>query len=190
MELDREVIDRFRHGDELAFGIIFDAYYGALVRYAHTILRDMDEAEDVVQSVFIRIWQGRERLDEVVMLRSVLYKAVQNGCFNKLKHLKVRAVHAKSVQHYGEQYDYNEGVLNSELQRRIEEVIEGLPAQCGKIFKMSRFEEMKYQEIADALGLSVKTVENQMGKALKILRVELKDYLPLVLIFLSRYYGG
>lgn len=189
MELDREVIDRFRHGDELAFGVIFDAYYGALVRYAHTILRDMDEAEDVVQGVFIRVWQGRERLDETVLLRSMLYKAVHNGCLNKIKHLKVRAVHAKSVQQAGEQFEHESGMLDDELQQKIDEVIERLPTQCGRIFKMSRFDDLKYQEIADRLGLSVKTVENQMGKALKILREELKDYLPLLLIFLSRYYG-
>ena len=189
MELEREVIDRFRHGDELAFGVIFDAYYGALVRYAHTILRNMDEAEDVVQGVFIRVWEGRDRLDEAVMLRSMLYKAVHNGCLNKIKHLKVRAVHANMVKKAGEPSELSTEIEGSELQLKINEVIERLPVQCGKIFKMSRFEELKYQEIADKLGLSVKTVENQMGKALKIMREELRDYLPLLLIFLSRYYG-
>lgn len=189
MELNREVIDRFRRGDELAFGAIFEAYYEALVRYAHTILRDMDEAEDVVQGVFIRTWQGRERLDESVLLRSLLYKSVQNGCLNHLKHLKVRAIHAKAVERDGELTTHEDGLVTSELQMRIDEALSHLPEQCGRIFKMSRFEDLKYQEIADRLGLSVKTVENQMGKALKILRVELRDYLPLVLIFLSRYYG-
>ena len=188
--MERDVIDRFRSGDELAFGEIFETYYSALVRYAVTLVRDMDEAEDVVQGVFVRVWQGRERLEEGVMLRSWLYKSVQNSCFNHLKHLKVRGVHAVFVKREGEGVDQHDALEGNELQGRIDAALLVLPEQCGKIFRMSRFEDLKYQEIADKLGLSIKTVENQMGKALRILREELKDYLPLLLIFLSRYYGN
>ncbi|MNE62777.1 RNA polymerase sigma factor [compost metagenome] len=82
--------------------------------------------------------------------------------------------------------DTSDSVVVNELNERIQLAVENMPEQCGRIFKMSRFEQLRYQEIADQLGLSVKTVENQMGKALKIVREELKDYLPLLILFFSQ----
>ena len=78
--------------------------------------------------------------------------------------------------------NYQEIYHDTELQEKIEASIESLPTQCARIFKMSRFEELKYQQIADELGLSIKTIENQMGKALKLLRVSLKDFLVMLIL--------
>lgn len=164
--------------------MVFRDYYTPLVRYGNTFLKDSDETEDVVQQVFVSLWEKRTQLDIHTSVRAVLYRAVHNACLNRLKHQKVRGDYAsdwKSTQSDSEQTDALEA---AELQERINRAIEGMPEQCARIFKMSRFEQLKYQEIADQLGLSIKTVENQMGKALKIIREALKDYLPLFILFL------
>ncbi len=164
--------------------MVFRDYYTPLVRYGNTFLKDTDETEDVVQQVFVSMWEKRAQLDIHTSVRAVLYRAVHNACLNRLKHQKVRRDYAgdwKNTQSDSEQTDALEA---AELQERINRAIETMPEQCARIFKMSRFEQLKYQEIADQLGLSVKTVENQMGKALKIIREALKDYLPLFILFL------
>ncbi len=164
--------------------MVFRDYYTPLVRYGNTFLKDTDETEDVVQQVFVSLWEKRTQLDIHTSVRAVLYRAVHNACLNRLKHHKVRREYAgdfKNTQSDSEQTDALEA---AELQERINRAIEGMPEQCARIFKMSRFEQLKYQEIADQLGLSIKTVENQMGKALKIIREALKDYLPLFILFL------
>lgn len=164
--------------------MVFRDYYTPLVRYGNTFLKDTDETEDVVQQVFVSLWEKRTQLDIHTSVRAVLYRAVHNACLNRLKHQKVRKDYAgdfKNTQSDSEQTDALEA---AELQERINRAIEGMPEQCARIFKMSRFEQLKYQEIADQLGLSIKTVENQMGKALKIIREALKDYLPLFILFL------
>ena len=181
---EQQLITLFVAGDLTTFEMVFRDYYTPLVRYGNTFLKDTDETEDVVQQVFVSLWEKRTQLDIHTSVRAVLYRAVHNACLNRLKHQKVHRDYAgdwKNTQSDSEQTDVLEA---AELQQRINRAIEGMPEQCARIFKMSRFEQLKYQEIADQLGLSVKTVENQMGKALKIIREALKDYLPLFILFL------
>ncbi|MNJ86625.1 RNA polymerase sigma factor [compost metagenome] len=163
--------------------MVFRDYYKPLVRYGNTFLKDSDETEDIVQQVFVSLWEKRTQLDIHTSIRAVLYKSVQNACLNKIKHLKVRSTYVEDIKAMNVSEDSSDPVLANELQERIQLAMESMPEQCGRIFKMSRFEQLRYQEIADQLGLSVKTVENQMGKALKIVREELKDYLPLLILF-------
>lgn len=166
--------------------MVFRDYYKPLVRYGNTFLKDSDETEDVVQQVFVSLWEKRTQLDIHTSIRAVLYKSVQNACLNKIKHLKVRNAYAEDWKVTTVHEDASDSVQVNELNERIQLAMENMPEQCGRIFKMSRFEQLRYQEIADQLGLSVKTVENQMGKALKIIREELKDYLPLLILFFSQ----
>lgn len=166
--------------------MVFRDYYKPLVRYGNTFLKDSDEAEDVVQQVFVSLWEKRARLDIHTSMRAMLYKAVQNACLNKIKQVKVRNAYAEDLKAATIPGEVSDPVQVSELNERIQQALESMPEQCGRIFKMSRFEQLRYQEIADQLGLSVKTVENQMGKALKIVREELKDYLPLLILFFSQ----
>lgn len=163
--------------------MVFRDYYKPLVRYGNTFLKDSDETEDIVQQVFVSLWEKRTQLDIHTSIRAVLYKAVQNACLNKIKHLKVRNTYAEEWKAVTIHEDVSDPVQVNELNERIQQAMENMPEQCGRIFKMSRFEQLRYQEIADQLGLSVKTIENQMGKALKIVREELKDYLPLLILF-------
>ena len=180
---EKQVIAQVVTGDLNTFEMVFRDYYKPLVRYGNTFLKDSDEAEDIVQQVFVSFWEKRAQLDIHTSIRAVLYKAVQNACLNKIKHMKVRNVYAAELKATAICEDSSDSVQVTELNERIQLAMENMPEQCGRIFKMSRFEQLRYQEIADELGLSVKTVENQMGKALKIVREELKDYLPLLILF-------
>jgi RNA polymerase sigma-70 factor (family 1) len=181
-------IHDFKSGDTETFEGVFHTHYKALAIYAKTILKDMDDAEDTVQQVFISIWEKRKTLEVHTSLKALLYKSVHNACLNRIKQQTVRTKYAAEVQYQAQEWKTDDGMQQKELQKHIEQALNALPEQCGKIFRMSRFEHLKYQEIADQLGLSVKTVENQMGKALKIMKVHLKDYLPIVLIIISQHY--
>lgn len=183
---DSDILLAIRQGNERVFETVFKKHYQALCNYACGILKDMDDAEEVVQSIFLKFWEQREAIEINVSLKSYLYRAVHNTCLNRLKHLKIQETYRQYVGDYLENsYDSATDILDKvELESRIEDALEKLPEQCRLIFKMSRFEELKYQEIADRLGLSVKTIENQIGKALKIMRTELSDYLPVVLLIM------
>lgn len=181
-------IQDFKAGTIETFEEVFHAYYKALVVYARTILKDTDEAEDIVQQVFITIWEKRSSMEVHTSLRALLYKSVHNACLNKIKQQAVRTKYAADAQHNIPKMAADDGIQQKELQKSIEMALSTLPEQCGRIFRMSRFDQLKYQEIADQLGLSVKTVENQMGKALKIMKEQLKDYLPIALLIISQHY--
>lgn len=185
MESEEILAEKIRKGDAEAYEHVFKTWYAPLCRYGWTILKDKEEAEDVVQQVFISLWEKRETLEVKVSLKSLLYKYVYNAGLNRVQQKKVRSNYAKEAQVVQLNYTEAEKKLEEkELSNKIEKSIDGLPEQCAKIFRMSRFQHLKYQEIADQMGLSVKTVENQMGKALKLLRENLKEYLPFVLFFI------
>ena len=149
------------------------------------MIRDKDDAEDIVQQAFISLWQKMDQVEFRVSARSYLYKTVYNGSLDFLKHKKV-------AQRFENDISKNRtGLIHplhgeeKELKKKIRDAIDELPGQCGKIFIMSRIEGLKYREIALALNLSENTVENQMGRALKLLRASLKEYFPLILILIN-----
>ncbi|MFY7828295.1 MAG: RNA polymerase sigma-70 factor [Flectobacillus sp.] len=177
---DTDILEAIRQGNERVFEVVFRKHYQALCNYAFGLLKDMDDAEEIVQGMFLKLWDQRQDLEITVSLKSYLYRAVHNTCLNRIKHLKIQDNYR---QHVGDFLENNhvsatDELFKAELEARIAEAIEKLPEQCRLIFRMSRFEELKYQEIANELHLSIKTVENQIGKALKILRQELAEYLP------------
>jgi RNA polymerase sigma-70 factor (ECF subfamily) len=182
---DQQELLALKEGSEHAFEMLFKRYYQPLCNYAYSFLNDRDEAEEVVQAAFIGIWDKRQLIEIQTSMKAYLYRMVRNSCLNVLKHEKVKQAHAK-LQVAGGEPVYEavaQSMLSSELQGRIQEAMKSLPEQCRIVFQLSRFEELKYAEIADHLGISIKTVENQMGKALKIMRAQLKDYLPMFLLF-------
>lgn len=163
------------------FEQVFKEHFKRLHAYASTILKDADDAEEMVQNVFFKLWEKREKLEELQSVAAYLYRAVHNECMNFLKHEKVKTAYEAHAVHHGNISSAAEDTAGKkELEQRVQSALNDLPEQCRTIFQMSRFEELKYREIADRLGLSVKTVENQMGKALKILRTKLSDYITVV----------
>ncbi len=167
--------------------MLFKTYYKSLCQYAYSFLNDKDEAEEVVQATFIGVWDKRNSIEIQTSMKSYLYRMVRNACLNVIKHVKVKKAHANYTMAGGEptHEEVSQSVLSMELEQKIYEAMKALPQQCRTVFQLSRFEELKYSEIADQLDISVKTVENHMGKALKIMRTQLKDYLPLLLIFMK-----
>ena len=174
--------------DDKVFEEVFKTHFKALHSYAYTILKDDVIAEEMVQNVFFKMWEKKEQLDIQTSFKAYLYKAVYHESLNYLKHQKVKSVHQAYAMHSTDQHTGNlaeKKLMQGELQNKLRIAMNDLPEQCRTIFQLSRFEELKYREIADALGLSVKTVENQMGKALKILRSKLVEYLPTIIAFIN-----
>lgn len=183
---DTEILSSLRQGDQEVFEQIFRTYYERLCNYANTILNDMEEAEEMVQSAFVTVWEKHPSIEIHTSVKSYLYKAVYNSCLNRLKHYKVRMEHDAHVKHTADIYtsDASQSLIKSELEEMTRRSIEALPPQCQTVFKLSRFENMTYVEIAEQLDISVKTVENHIARALKSLREDLKDYLPLLICML------
>lgn len=187
MELENEAITAaLAQRNETAFEQMFKTHFKRLHAYAFTILRDEMEAEETVQQVFFKIWERNENLSLTGSVTAYLYRAVHNESLNYIKHQKVKSSHQLHVAYTmkNEVEHPAKKVLAGELEKKIHLALNELPEQCRTIFQMSRFDELKYREIADKLGISVKTVENQMGKALKILRVKLVDFLTFILLFI------
>jgi len=187
MELENEAIGTLlAQKDEAAFEQVFKTHFKRLHAYAFTILRDEVEAEEIVQQVFFKLWERNENLSLTGSVSSYLYRAVHNESLNYIKHQKVRSNHQLHVAYSmkNEVEHPAKKVMAGELEKKIHTALNELPEQCRTIFQMSRFDELKYREIADKLGISVKTVENQMGKALKLLREKLVDFLIFILLFI------
>jgi RNA polymerase sigma-70 factor (ECF subfamily) len=167
-------------GDEQAFERVFTEWFGRLHAYAFSILKDDALAEEVVQSVFCRIWEKRGGLQVHTSLRAYLYGTVYHECVNWLRQEKNSKTHRSHVLRSSSQTAAETAAGKTELgqlEKRLQQALDELPDQCRAIFQLSRFGELKYREIADQMGLSIKTVEAQMTKALKLLRKKLADFL-------------
>jgi RNA polymerase sigma-70 factor (family 1) len=174
---DTEIIRRIRQGDKGQFESLFRSSYASLVRYAKRIIKDHDTAEEIVQDFFVRFWQEKEKITIESSLNGYLFRAIHNRCLHWIDHNKV-------VEKHKQEMSLKESVNNEtpadiiqakELQQKIATVLERLPERCSRIFCMNRFEGLKYSEIAEKLSVSVKTVEANMGKALKEFRKALTE---------------
>ncbi|WP_412468768.1 RNA polymerase sigma-70 factor [Pedobacter sp. KLB.chiD] len=163
------------------FDTIYLDNYSALHRYAYIILSDKEIAEEMVHQVFLKILESNEPMEIRTSMKAYLFRAVYNECLNYIKHQKVKQNYRSyaSTECESRPETPSSKLSYKELEYQIINAINNLPEQCRTIFQLSRFEELKYAQIAQQLGISIKTVEAQMSKALKRLRVELADYLPL-----------
>ena len=183
---DRMLLDRLRSGDTRAFDALFRRYYPLLCAYGNRFV-SLESAEEIAQDVMLWLWEHHE--DEVVRFSLVKYmlKAVYQRALNRIEQEQVK-LHADTRFYQ----DLVEDTLEeadlyavNELSERLHEAIRHLPDSYREAFLMHRFKDMTYKEIADELGVSVQTVNYRIGQALKLLSVELKDYLPLLLFLLS-----
>ncbi|MEQ9007822.1 MAG: RNA polymerase sigma-70 factor, partial [Ekhidna sp.] len=175
MENEEVIVSRLINKDKRAFELVFNQYYGIMVLYASRFMDTREEAEEIVQDVFVKFWEKCDTLSADSSIKSYLYRSVHNSCLNTIKHEKVKDGYRQYVVQMMESTYQNDFDIKDpdETRKRIYAEIDKLPPRCSEIFKLSRFEGLKYQEIADHLGISVKTVEVQMGKALKVLRESL-----------------
>ncbi len=181
---ERELINRLINGDQTAFELLFHAYYPGLVVYASQFTFDKDEAEEIVQDFFVRFWQKHQSVQPYESLRNYFFSAIKNRCINYLKHKKIEDYYIKQLSGISENHlVYNQDLYSAtELQEKIKNSISLLPERCREIFTMSRIQGLKNEEIAQQLTLSKRTVETQISHALKVLRVELKEYSGLLII--------
>jgi RNA polymerase sigma-70 factor (ECF subfamily) len=173
-------VEQIRADDESAFDALFTAWYGKLLAYAFSVLQQEAQAEEVVQTVFCRIWEKRRQWQVHTSMKAYLYGSVYHQCMDGLRRAKqVQRYRRHVLQHHaGNQAAPASGKAElKELEVKLQHALSQLPHQCRAIFQLSRFGGLKYREIAEQLGLSIKTVEAQVSKALKHLRDELTDFL-------------
>jgi RNA polymerase sigma-70 factor (family 1) len=178
---------RIKYGDVQAFELFFRKFNVRLCVFANKFLNDPETAQEIVQDAFLRIWEGRSEIDPDDSLKSYIFKTVQNMSINKLRKKKVESKYIEIYKMvYVDQHDFSSYELHlaNELEEHLEDTVSRLPRSCREIFKLSRHEGLKYSEIADILSISPKTVEAQMSKALRILRLRLNVYLKIVFIAL------
>ncbi len=177
VENDRYISERIASGDKKTFEGVFKEYYTQLVLFARNYIDQIEDAEEIVQQLFFNLWNKRKTLSINQSIKSYLYNSVRNNCFDFLKHEKVKAQYAGVVRRQ-QTYENNSTnkLIEKETISKVYQAVEMLPEKTKMIFKMNRFEGLKYREIAEKLDISQKTVENQMGIALKKLREMLKDY--------------
>jgi len=172
MEPGQDLLQKIVQGNEKSFTEAFDHFYPGLCFYADKFLHDQDESRSLVQQVFVDLWIKRNKLVIQQSPKSYLFTTVRNYALDYLKHKVVETKYLRKVQPDSVSID-SDLIEEAELNARINSAIEALPAKCREIFTLCRFEELRYSEIAQKLGISIKTVEMQMGIALKKLRSKL-----------------
>ncbi|MFO7939990.1 MAG: RNA polymerase sigma-70 factor [Bacteroidales bacterium] len=171
---------KIRNGDMGAFEQVFRRYYEALCAFALVYVKDHDLVEEMVQDVFYQFWEKREKLKIETSLKSYLYSMVKNKCLQYIRREKIGQrvmTQVKADYELTENPDPASVYRMAEMNKTFQEALDELPARTRKVFELSRFEGKKYKEIAQLLSISIKTVEANMGKALKHFRLRMHDYL-------------
>jgi len=179
-----EFFHKISGGDEKAFEKLFRAFYPSLCLFASGILNNKESAEETVQETFLKIWENRLSLHINSSVKNYLFTAVRNRCLNQLQHEKIKNLHARRLmEETSPEIDYSDHFLDPDLARIIGESILSLPEKRREIFRLNREDGLKYKDIAEKLNISLKTVETQMGLALRTLREKLKDFIFPVFFF-------
>ena len=174
---DHELLARLREGDQAAFDELFRVWYPALVRFAEGMLRDRAAAEEVAQEAMVELWRRREQLAPDGSARAYLFQSTRNRALNHIRHLRVRERAAEHLAPAAESTPTaHSRVVEAELEAAVRAAVAELPDRCREVFELSRRHGLRYAEIAATLGISVKTVEAQMGKALRVLRAKLAGW--------------
>lgn len=174
MSKDAELIEALKKGDETAYKELFYTFFEPLTFFANKYLKDIDLSKDMVQGVFSHIYEKREELSINSSIKSYLYQSITNRSLNQIKSAKIHGEHHLDIKNRSDESYSDESIELNELELKIGRIIGQLPDQCQRIFKLSRYDHKSNQEIADELGISKRTVETQISKALKVLRKSLK----------------
>lgn len=191
--MEEVIIKKLREGDEQAFRYLYDHHYVLLCRFANQLLNDPSLAEEVVDDVIFNLWEHRKELEITHSIRAYLMRAVRNRCLNELQSANRRTIlHFSSFLTpenleiidllFAEESHPLGCLLEHELEQEITRCIDELPSECRTVFKKSRFEHKKYEEIATELGISINTVKYHIKNALAILQKRLNNYLQLLLL--------
>ncbi len=181
-ESEKTLIEQIKLGSERAYHSLFREYYAILSVFAKKYTGDLDSAKDIVQDVFIKIYEQRVQLEIHTSLKSYLYQAVRNHSLNYLKHIQITQKYKSNI-HYSTKNDsdWSDKMLEAELEAKVFKIVSTLPKQCQNIFNLSRVQGLKNKEISEQLNISIRTVEKQISNALKALRENLSEYLKLLI---------
>ena len=175
------LLSAVQRGDQKAFDTLFRRYYPMLCAYGHRFI-ELEDAEEIVEDSLLWIWENRETLVIESSLNSYLFKMVYRRALNKLAHIDAtQRADTRFYEEMQEMLQDTDYYQIEELAKRIEDAVAALPESYREAFVMHRFRDMSYKEIAETLGVSPKTIDYRIQQALKQLRVDLKDYLPLLL---------
>ena len=178
-QADGELLARLSRGDRAAFDDVFRTWYARLVRVADGIVHDESVAEELVQDVMLELWRRREQLDAEGSPQAYLFRATRTRALTHRRHLAVpRRSAGELMAEEARDASAPTELVAQELEAAVKEAIASLPPRCREVFEMSRVRGLKYAEIADALGVTVKAVEANMGRALRFLRERLAPWLP------------
>ena len=178
-QADGELLARLSRGDRSAFDDVFRTWYARLVRVADGIVHDESVAEELVQDVMLELWRRREQLAADGAVHAYLLRATRNRALNHQRHLKVAQRGAVHVATDEARPPVASSMLEAtELDAAVRRAMDDLPPRCREVFELSRLQGLRYSEIAESLGVSVKAVEAQMGRALRTMREHLREWLP------------
>lgn len=191
--IERNILQGLKNGDSKAFERIFNFWYEPLVHFADEYISDIESARNIIQNIFLKLWEKHELVDPDSNLKSYLYIAARNACLSHIRHLKVESAFFRKSLRNSEDLQLNYDALEElkveqidflKLEKLIQDTIDSLPERCREVFLMSRYEEMKNKEIAEKLDISVKAVEANVTRALTKLREATRGYLPELVFFL------
>jgi RNA polymerase sigma-70 factor, Bacteroides expansion family 1 len=179
---EEKMVTLLKAGDWLAFNSIFNTFYLQLYFHCRKYISDPEEAKDLLQNVFLRLWERRAEIEIEVSLKAYLFRSVQNECLNFIRasrpNISLSEIESGYIIPDVDRFSTpDEDAESREIEQTIDSIIETLPEQCKRIFIMSRMRGMKNKEIAKQLSVSVRTVDTQIYRALKVLKKGLKAYL-------------
>lgn len=169
--------------------MLFRSHFAGMCYFAQKYVKDFETAREITQSAFISLWEKRETIDMGKPFKSYLTTIIYNKCTNYLRDNRKFDQNILNIENLLEipEYDGADSLVENELKLKIDLSIAELPEKCREIFILSRYENLKYQEIADKLEISVKTVETQMSKALQHMRIRLAEYLTVLAVLVSSF---
>lgn len=173
--------------DEKSFEMLFRSNFQGLCFFAQKYIKDIETAKEIVHDAFINLWEKRESIDMTKSVKSYLTASIHNRCLNYLRDNKKFNKEILSFENiYPEtEHEHTDHLVTAEVENHINRAIQELPEKCREVFMLNRFENLKYQEIADKLQISIKTVETQMSKALQHMRTRLAGYLTIILLVIK-----
>lgn len=177
--------------DKASFEMLFKGHFTSLCYFAQKYVKDFEAAKEIVQDAFLNLWEKRESIDMDRPVKSYLTMIIHNKCTNYLRDNRkfdTYILHVENLLDVAE-YEDADSIVEKELEAKIEIALNELPEKCREVFVMNRYQNLKYQEIADKLQISVKTVETQMSKALQHMRVRLAEYISLLLLIMLSFFG-
>lgn len=193
--MEELIIEKLKQGDQKAFKHIFDRHYVLLCRFANQILNDASLAEEIVDDAIFYLWEHREEIEITHSIRAYLMRAVRNRCINEINSLSHRTELNFSTYISSDNIEFLDTIfkdedhplgalIEHELEDELIRCIESLPEECRRVFKKSRFEQKKYEEIAEELNISVNTVKYHIKNALVYLNSHLSDYLRIIIAYI------